>query len=555
MQDNYSDFFYIDASRLIVIRDTESTLRRLVKGQFKHRNGFCRLLLGHKGVGKTTLLDCIAKAAHSVYGKQNLIVCCTAFNCKPVAGFPSTAIAKSIGVSNKTIVQLNSYLEKVDKFVLFIADELDSVFSSEPSIGHAIIGEIAEIGDSRVGRMHCIISGSSSHLRQLCFCKLPADYEKKFPSYSKRFDLNSTKFSARWIHPFLEKDDFCKVVRLLRKDSPEPDEPAMVNIYLQTGGNARHMQNMVQLDTMNVDSYSLSLKSVSESAYDLSVLKGVLNCVTDFMPDCENSLERMAQWTRYVTLASVENLDQIRSLEGDFKRSIYNLSDRGLLRFKDDFDATTMVSLGTPRICLELNRSDKCDLSAREATALLFPHGKLSQTAEDVAMRFLIKQAKQWIQSDHIVLKHDGCELLAISKCNKPEVRNLHSMSMDDIVNCFWKEYPDSFGADAVFNEAKQGDTVISHRIQLKLGKSRIMNADAEGIVNKFHTHAPTIVKQYQLCGITVSEQKFYLVTTRQLAQAETTILQNGNIIIKDSAFLSQNIWPPIVKNLGAPFR
>ena len=175
MQDNYSDFFYIDASRLIVIRDTESTLRWLVKGQFKHKNGFCRLLLGRKGVGKTTLLDCIAKAAHSVYGKQNLIVCCTAFNCKPVAGLPSTAIAKSIGVSNKTIVQLNSYLEKVDKFVLFIADELDSVFSSEPSTGHAIIGEIAEIGDSRVGRMHFIISGSSSHLRQLCFCKLSAD--------------------------------------------------------------------------------------------------------------------------------------------------------------------------------------------------------------------------------------------------------------------------------------------------------------------------------------------------------------------------------------------
>ena len=233
-----------------------------------------------------------------------------------------------------------------------------------------------------------------------------------------------------------------------------------------------------------MDSYSLSLKSVSPN--DLSLLEGILNCVTDFMPDCENSLEKMAQWTRYVTLASVEKLDQIRSLENDIKRSIYNLSDRGLLRFKDDFDAsqsTTMVSLGTPRIYLELSRSDKCDLSAKEAIALLFPHGNLSQTAEDVAMRFLIKKADRWIQSAYFCLKHEGCELLAISKCNKPEVRKLHSMSMDDIVNCFWKEYPDAYGADAVFNEAKQSDTVISHRVQLKLGKSRIMNADAVGIV------------------------------------------------------------------------
>ena len=60
----------------------------------------------------------------------------------------------------------------------------------------------------------------------------------------------------------------------------------------------------------------------------------------------------------------------------------------------------------------------------------------------------------------------------------------------------------------------------------------------------------PTIVEQYKLCGITVSEQKFYLVTTRQLAQDEKAILKNGNI---DSAFLSENIWPPIVKNLGPP--
>ena len=57
-------------------------------------------------------------------------------------------------------------------------------------------------------------------------------------------------------------------------------------------------------------------------------------------------------------------------------------------------------------------------------------------------------------------------------------------MSMNDIISCFWKESPDSYGAEAVVNEAKQGDTVISHCVQLKLGKS-LTNADAEGIVEQ----------------------------------------------------------------------
>ena len=56
--------------------------------------------------------------------------------------------------------------------------------------------------------------------------------------------------------------------------------------------------NMVQPETMTVDSYSLTLKSVSP--HDLFVFKGILSCFTDFMPDCENGLKEKA---RYVTLA------------------------------------------------------------------------------------------------------------------------------------------------------------------------------------------------------------------------------------------------------------
>eukprot|EP00731_Ephydatia_muelleri_P031102 Em0022g616a len=63
-------------------------------------------------------------------------------------------------------------------------------------------------------------------------------------------------------------------------------------------GKCQTYANMVQPETMTVDSYSLTLKSVSP--YDLSVFKGILSRFTDFMPDCENGLKEKAQWTRQI---------------------------------------------------------------------------------------------------------------------------------------------------------------------------------------------------------------------------------------------------------------
>ena len=60
---------------------------------------------------------------------------------------PSSIIAKSIGApEGSNIKEVISYLCKVNKFVMFIADELHSVFCLESSIGQPIMRDNRDLG-------------------------------------------------------------------------------------------------------------------------------------------------------------------------------------------------------------------------------------------------------------------------------------------------------------------------------------------------------------------------------------------------------------------------
>ena len=82
--------------------------------------------------------------------------------------------------------------------------------------------KLADIGNSTEPVREEFTTASSSRLRQCCFGKLLDDKVNHFPNHRKC--INSTKFSACWIHPFLEKDDYCSVVHLVKKSGPKLDE-------------------------------------------------------------------------------------------------------------------------------------------------------------------------------------------------------------------------------------------------------------------------------------------------------------------------------------------
>ena len=549
-----SSYFYIDDSRRRFIQDTEETLSSLVNGKLLHRTHFRRLLLGRKGTGKSTLLEVIGKAAKSVY-KEQLTVCDVEFLNPTFAVLPSTLIAMATGAEQCLPVRikvLDDLLDKNKKFVLFVVDELDQIFRSDSAIGKQIIGELAEIGNSSKGRVHCIISGSSSRLRQLCFSKLPNKDKAEFPNY-EGIDLNSTKFSARWIHPFLGKNDFINVFRILHEnDYDQLDESEKVKLYILTGGNGRHMAEK----DVSLNTYSVSLKNFSDS--DMTLLKALFTSTRDFMSRFEEALDKVSNFTRYIPLSTV-----LHELSGttfeDLLPTLYNLADRGLLRFKDYQDKSGHgheVSLGTPLIYLQLANMNNCDLTAQEAAALICPEANQELSGE-VAMRFLLPKAYECGIGHQLKRRHVKQRQLYINSAGStddPNIVNLNSTSKEDLTSYFYKEQPDAYGADAVIHEVEENGTMVAHRIQLKLGRKRIDLQEAEKIANRFSTHEKTIEFFYSQCGIEGLKQKFYLVSTRSLAPAEREFLTNRCITTIDAAMLREVVWPDVVKGLGKPY-
>lgn len=73
---------------------------------------------------------------------------------------------KAAATSPPLFTRISQALEKNDKFLFVILDNFHLVYSSAVPHGHAIRDLIA-IGDDLNGRIHCIISGRSAHLRRL----------------------------------------------------------------------------------------------------------------------------------------------------------------------------------------------------------------------------------------------------------------------------------------------------------------------------------------------------------------------------------------------------
>lgn len=317
------------------------------------------------------------------------------------------------------------------------------------------------------------------------------------------------------------------------------------------------MAEMVSQDpkTITLDSYSLSMEKFSPE--DHALLQAIFTCVIDFMPAHDPSDELVYHWTQYVLLSSVQSHHAI-SL-----KSLYNLVDRGLVRFNDHFNTGQQVSLGTPLIFLQLNNIGRDSLTATEAIALRHPHGYLTPIAEQIAMKFLVEKAAKWIvpAGQAVKLKHKKCNVLTIIDDDKKDIKELSKITIDDLVDSFWKVTMDDLmdclpHSYAVFHEATDDGSLFAHYIQLELGASRMMlDPVANKLLEKHHNDTKTITDRYAACQKPLKELKWYFVTTRQLGPEENKILGQGFNTIIDAARLKRDVWPDVVKNLGKPYK
>jgi hypothetical protein len=279
-----ADLVYLDESRLRVVRDAACTLDLLVDGRLVGANRFRRLVLGRKGVGKSTLLKQLARCARERFGKRELVtVELKGSSCNDL---PVDVICRACGVrlrqaapGESRVDALDAALEAKRLFVFLLLDEVQHIFARHPAGGDAI-AELTELGDSDAGRVHVIMTGSGSVARRLCFGKLRmgSDEALQYRWYSG-CDMNSTKYNAVTIYPFLGPD-FVGALDAMRRGCGRSLDQAtaegnVTELYLQTSGVASTMVAVLNKGDVARDGWSGGLRSCAADELQL------LQCVAD----------------------------------------------------------------------------------------------------------------------------------------------------------------------------------------------------------------------------------------------------------------------------------
>jgi hypothetical protein len=264
---------FLDASRTAVVEETFKTLEGLKKWPVCYMgDGFRILLLGRKGVGKTRFLTALQTAA--VIFWPDLVTLYITYANASLAKLPSQLITTRLGDDYQTwlatfeednmtpLEQINQFLKQKKTIVFVAIDEFQSVYGQSCLIGKQIVDEVMEIACLWDPTIHCMITGSSSSLRELAVGKLPESKRIDFPN-NTRIDLNSTKFQPRWIYPFIDPSDFKDFVYRTLYDMKKEVPANLAELLVSTGGIARIIESRL-LDGSCRQAYSATKRILTK---------------------------------------------------------------------------------------------------------------------------------------------------------------------------------------------------------------------------------------------------------------------------------------------------
>lgn len=187
---------------------------RLHANDFVNSNGsHARLILGPKGVGKSTMLRASAQALEAAFPSViPIYVTCKAMGSSwhgmnrsclmdIIANTLHTrGLAIDLTDPNKPSA-IKKALLAANKRVLLMVDEIDELYRCTPeedtfkTAGHSL-HDLAFLGDDPSGLFGVFVCGSSTACPLLIAKKLTADAALEFPRYKGAPHLNSTKFSS-----------------------------------------------------------------------------------------------------------------------------------------------------------------------------------------------------------------------------------------------------------------------------------------------------------------------------------------------------------------------
>jgi len=500
MEDEFMNKFsknlIMDSTREKFAKETFKILLNLKNKIYENHTGYQRLLLGSKGVGKTVFLEEIQKIAKGLF-EDNLITIYHEYLSTDKIIKPSCLIANVL--KNETLKEdirlCEKELKNKKKFVFIVLDEIQNLYLKNDN-GKQVINQLSEIGGSREGCICCIVTGSSYHLRQLCFAKLPNNIKEKYPNYIS-LDLNSTKYSSRWIYPFLDIEDFERLTEFTynksKKENEVDEKNQLALLYLKTGGNPRLLEKIVlngesKFDLMkNFQNKSDRIKSkILESVFHCTSVfidKTCISTIEDLLD--EPSISTFIKWTKlfkyscFLEKFNQDNTDE--NLSEELLPLIYDLSDSGHLRFIDN-QFNQLIGLGSPLIYLQLaNKNSKSVLTMDEIFALKNPSGPYSDIAENVVLSILAQNSHIFNISglkmtyknlEKTILKENYTNI----KTYADEIYVFHNL--DTITNKLFKVcymsatnqmVKDALEIDGLLLQSN-ANNLIAHRIQIQLG-------------------------------------------------------------------------------------
>jgi hypothetical protein len=448
-------------------------------------NSNCRLLLGVKGVGKTTLLQCItiATAAFTnnvipIYVDYKALLKQDREDLLPseIICYACSNYGRDLKCNPYDIVEVMHLLRKNKIRILFIADEFQTVYSVASKIGGPIIAQCLSIGNSTDGLICAVLSGSSAAMRDLCYCHLSDDLIKSYPSYTSYASLNNSKYTILAAKPISLRTDFndlCEhIVRthsgnkefmnadLLKKLEEVITKPhEMEQLYLACGGRYRLINDALT----NPD----------------TVIKGQLEKIEklDSDPLCQKLWQALLD--KVIIHSGGKSLDiwysgelnwnEVQIILKNSNESVghlYQLVDDGALEHHFT-EVSQSISFSHPlHMLFTLARhKTSSELSFYDQVCLRWPYGKLGEDAEKLLLESLcekklfVKHFKQrelaihdnpdklfnYLRrsADNVLVLRTNTEIF----CQTFKILSTRVVQPNTIDYEIFKEYPDSNGS------------------------------------------------------------------------------------------------------------
>lgn len=226
--DSYADFkticpHYVSTqSRSIVVPGLWETVCRL--NGIGVRQGFDRVIVGDRGVGKSFVLSCIAWAALQLFGPQFLVLRIRVklpvvktlrkmlFDYLVEQTAPVKTDTLKVPLPSEAwsdIYQANSWLGSNGLTMLCVIDEAETLYRGKTDTAQDIIYELNGIGDLDMSKhILAFITGSSPLLRPLLFQKMPRNADKeKWYLYPSSPSMNRTKYKSRMLYPLRSPEE------------------------------------------------------------------------------------------------------------------------------------------------------------------------------------------------------------------------------------------------------------------------------------------------------------------------------------------------------------